>query len=701
MKTYDEAKEYIKSLNIKSAKEWSEYCKSDKKPKDIPYSPTTSYKHKGWRGWDDFLSLEKIEYFTYDEAREYVKALDIKTSKEWKKVIKSKSKSIDKRLPLSPNRFYKNKGWTGWTLFLSLKQSVRSKRNVLPFEEARAFIHSLNFKSWREWKEYCQSGNKPLEIPSAPNQAYKGKGWVNASDWLNVQLSDRNLEYLPFEEARRIVRELGLKNNTEWVSYCKSGQKPKNIPSHPNIKYKDEGFISMADFLGKELKGEYLPYSSARSFVNKLGLKTEKEWQKYCKSGNKPANIPSNPEEVYSKVRKWVSMEDWLIGKKTFRDYKESVKFVKTLKLKNVKEWVEYCKSGQKPKDIPSNPNIIYKDKGWISFSKWLGTDTVAFYNRNYRSYDEAKAFVHPLGIKNIKEWKKYCKSSKKPDDIPANPYNSYKNEPNFSFSDFLGTGVTPAFKRSFLPYDEAKTIVHQLGLRNMSEWAKYLRNKTLLNIPRQPDIYYKDKGWVDWTDWLGESCFKNSNQRFVSYEKAKAFVHSLNLSSYSKWREYIKENELPLEIPKYPYNVYANNGWVSWGDFLGTGNTFNVTKHEQYATYEEAKAYVHKLGLRNTTEWKEYVKEHTLPENIPTDPYRSYKNRGWIDWADFLNSNGVKYSNYKNAETFVRLLKLKSVEEWVAYSKSENKPNFIPYEPQRVYKNKGWENMEKWLGLE
>ena len=69
--------------------------------------------------------------------------------------------------------------------------------------------------------------------------------------------------------------------------------------------------------------------------------------------------------------------------------------------------------------------------------------------------------------------------------------------------------------------------------------------------------------------------------------------------------------------------------------------------------------AYVHKLGLRNTTEWKEYVKEHTLPENIPTDPYRSYKNRGWIDWADFLNSNGVKYSNYKNAETFVRLLKL------------------------------------------
>ena len=31
------------------------------------------------------------------------------------------------------------------------------------------------------------------------------------------------------------------------------------------------------------------------------------------------------------------------------------------------------------------------------------------------------------LGIKNNKEWKKYCKSGDKPDDIPANPWNTYK----------------------------------------------------------------------------------------------------------------------------------------------------------------------------------------------------------------------------------------------------------------------------------
>ena len=47
---------------------------------------------------------------------------------------------------------------------------------------------------------------------------------------------------------------------------------------------------------------------------------------------------------------------------KKFRDFESAREFVRALNLKNAKEWNEYCKSGNKPDDIPSNPSSIYKE---------------------------------------------------------------------------------------------------------------------------------------------------------------------------------------------------------------------------------------------------------------------------------------------------------------------------------------------------
>jgi len=44
-----------------------------------------------------------------------------------------------------------------------------------------------------------------------------------------------------------------------------------------------------------------------------------------------------------------------------------------------------------------------------------------------YRSYKEAREFVRKLNLKNTYEWKEYCKSGNKPDDIPAAPWDVYK----------------------------------------------------------------------------------------------------------------------------------------------------------------------------------------------------------------------------------------------------------------------------------
>ena len=57
-----------------------------------------------------------------------------------------------------------------------------------------------------------------------------------------------------------------------------------------------------------------------------------------------------------------------------------------------------------------------------------------------FLAFTEAKEFVHRLRLKNQHEWNGYCKSGKKPPDIPANPARTYKKDWK-GIGDWLGTG--------------------------------------------------------------------------------------------------------------------------------------------------------------------------------------------------------------------------------------------------------------------
>ncbi len=59
----------------------------------------------------------------------------------------------------------------------------RKKRNQWrPFEEAREHVRSLNLKSQKEWREYSRRGNRPSDIPTAPDRVYEDDGWQGFSD---------------------------------------------------------------------------------------------------------------------------------------------------------------------------------------------------------------------------------------------------------------------------------------------------------------------------------------------------------------------------------------------------------------------------------------------------------------------------------------------------------------------------------------
>ena len=121
-------------------------------------------------------------------------------------------------------------------------------------------------------------------------------------------------------------------------------------------------------------------------------------------------------------------MWDWLGAENTreFKSFTEAREFARSLGLKSQKEWSDYCKSGNKPNGIPFDPNTVYK-KDFKGMGDWLGTGTLRPQDRVYRSFKEAREFARSLGLKGAKEWREYCKSGNKPGDIPSNPWDVYK----------------------------------------------------------------------------------------------------------------------------------------------------------------------------------------------------------------------------------------------------------------------------------
>ena len=356
---FEEAKEYARSLELKSSTDWKNFSSSGKRPENIPSSPREKYKDKGWISWSDFLGYEKTEFLPYEQAREFARTLNLRNTDEWR--IWAQSEERPKCIPASPNSLYKDKGWKGWSDFLG--------NDWLSFEKAREFVQNLKFKDLLEFKEWSKSRKRPKCIPGNCFEAYKNKGWIGYRDFIGYD----NTKFLSYDKAKELVQTLHLKNTIEWKEWSKSGKRPENIPSSPREKYKDKGWISWSDFLGYE-KTEFLPYEQAREFARTLNLKSKTEWKKYSKNGDRPKNIPGCPDEFY-KDKGWISWSDFLEYEKTeFLPYEQAREFARTLNLRNEKEWRNWNKNGKRPENIPYNVQKIYTNKGWKSWADFLGT---------------------------------------------------------------------------------------------------------------------------------------------------------------------------------------------------------------------------------------------------------------------------------------------------------------------------------------
>ena len=246
---FNEARDLVRSLGLKSHKEWIAYCHSGTKTTGIPIEPHRVYKE--WVGYGDWLGTGKLgrnrKFLAFKQAREFARSLKLKSRREWGAFCRSGRKP--ENVPAQPNSRYKE--WAGYGDWLGTGNISLHERscNFRTFRAARAFARALRLRSHTEWIEYCRSGKKPGDIPQQPSQAYKTQ-WKGYGDFLgNGNLSKRNREFLPFNQARQFVRGLRFKSVNEWQAYAISKERPQNIPIAPQNVYKRE-WSGYADWIG-------------------------------------------------------------------------------------------------------------------------------------------------------------------------------------------------------------------------------------------------------------------------------------------------------------------------------------------------------------------------------------------------------------------------------------------------------------------
>lgn len=101
-------------------------------------------------------------------------------------------------------------------------------------------------------------------------------------------------------------------------------------------------------------------------------------------------------------------------------------------------------------------------------------------------------------------------------------------------------------------------------------------------------------------------------------------------------------------------YKYYSKKGWISWGDFLGTGRIQD--NQRQFLSFNEAKKIVHKENINSVKEWKLYCKNK--PYNIPAKPWKIYKNE-WINMSDWLNGFSCGSNGEYLVEEYLKKLKV------------------------------------------
>ncbi len=133
---------------------------------------------------------------------------------------------------------------------------------------------------------------------------------------------------------------------------------------------------------------------------------------------------------------------------------------------------------------------------------------------------------------------------------------------------------------------------------------------------------------------------------------------------------------------------------------FAASSNLANVAS---WASFEEARTWVHEQGITSESQWRKIRRSGRLPGNIPSNPNTVYAVR-WHSWGHFFGTGreairSVDLVDYETARQWAMTSGITQAREWTQANKAGKIPPGIPGSPSNVYANE-WLGWRMFLGL-
>jgi len=203
-----------------------------------------------------------------------------------------------------------------------------------------------------------------------------------------------------------------------------------------------------------------------------------------------------------------------------------------------------------------------------------------------------------------------------------------------------------------YISFKDAREYARSFNLRSHKEWKAHKLDNPHIPIPDNPKLIYGDQ-WEGWQDFLGS--------RFYSYDEFINYVRTvllpMGIDTQAKFKTAL--SSLPKFIPTNPNIVYKGQ-WPGWGPVLESERK----RPSELLSYEAAKKYVQDsligLGIDTLKIWQK--RRNEIPDFLPACPDQYYRNRGWINSADFFGTDKAPvcfkrtFLPYKEAKEWVRL---------------------------------------------
>ena len=195
----------------------------------------------------------------------------------------------------------------------------------------------------------------------------------------------------------------------------------------------------------------------------------------------------------------------------------------------------------------------------------------------------------------------------------------------------------------------------------------------------------------------------------WLPFDEARDIVASMKFTSY---REFEQWADRPENIPSNPRSSYPQD-WGGRKFWIGVGPAKESSRPAQripFLPFDEARtaaqALMLKHGIVNQSHWNNFVKSDDKPANMPADPQKAYKGKGWKGWPNWFGRKPARASGrervkeFLEARDFARQLKIKSSRAWYEWAATKECPDDIPYSPDTRYRDEGWIGWGDFLGF-